>query len=70
MKYLSPFVCNDFCSHVQVTFLKDFFSIVHIAYLMNYRYTGKKSDSKASVFTLLIEENSKKSSELADRKEN
>jgi hypothetical protein len=52
-----------------VTFLKDLFSIIHIAYLMNYRYTGKKSESKARVFTLPIEDNSKKSSEFADRKE-
>jgi len=36
---------------------------------MNYRYTSKKSDSKARVFILIIENKSKNSSEVAYRKE-
>jgi len=69
IKYSSHLECNNFCWHIQITFLKDLIVLIHSEYRMKYRYARKKSDSKARVFILIMEDNSKNSSEVAYRKE-
>ena len=69
IKYSSQLECNNFSWHIQITFLKYLFSFTQSAHLINYRYTSKKSDSKARMFILIIENNSKHPSEVAYRKE-